>query len=60
MIMKEGMKNGNTLNMQNIIDDETYQNWYDNETDKKNWDLFLWLYKLFLEKLINIIEVFKS
>lgn len=70
MIMKEGMKNGNTLNMQNIIDDETYKNWYDDETDKKNWDdnetdkknwyLFLWLYKLFLEKLINIIEVFKS
>lgn len=23
MIMKEGKKNGNTLNMQNIIDDET-------------------------------------
>lgn len=46
MIMKEGKKNGNTLNMQNIIDDETEKNWYEDETDKKNWYIFLWLWSL--------------
>lgn len=47
MIMKEGKKNGNTLNMQNIIDDETEKkNWYEDEIDKKNWYIFLWLCSL--------------